>query len=48
MREAYTAYFDAESGNTTIEGINQLESYLKGEVSAYKNETMKLKKNWMK
>ena len=44
MRQAYPIYFDEDSGNTTREGMDQLENYLREEVSAYKNKTIELKK----
>lgn len=45
MKEAYPTYFDEDSGNTNREGMDQLEKYLREEVSAYKNKVKELKKN---
>lgn len=46
MRNAYPEYFDEDSGNTTKEGMDQLENYLKQEVTVYENKRSELKKNY--
>jgi hypothetical protein len=46
MKEAYPSYFDEESGNTTTKGMNELENYLRSEISVYKNKRIELKKNY--
>ena len=48
MKEAYPTYFDEESGNTTREGIHELESYLKEEISVCENKKVELKKIMLK
>jgi len=46
IKKAYPTYFDQESGNTTREGIYELQNYLMEEIHAHKNKRMELKKNY--